>query len=396
VRNEVVGVTDDAERQECRTANCGDAEQPGAPDPDDYRIPTIDELDAMRVAAGLSMKDLSDCAGFKSNRFSHILNNDTNPQTRTIRAFLTALREFDGHSPSGEQGPDPERSEQVNDDSDGPTEVDIDQIAARLARLDPDVLGEDPTPPDTDENLLTDGGRCSDDIERLEDHIGRRGNFGQINAALGIYSVTQTIVGRAADVGCPQCVLNPIVSRCLLVLRAFISVAVGHRDTGFDTTGELLDLRRPPAAVVVGVVRPDQFRFPLERALDVVGLKVRLGGYGEQDTHRVKPTPLLEVEEQPGGGLPAGVGGGGQPVVVRQVAASSVEMVGRFERALRKFVAEAVWLVHMPYQAALCVKTLGFDTVAEGRSGKLAQKVREFISVSSRQNGRYQEPDVDR
>ena len=138
-----------------------DAEQPMAPDPDDYRIPTIDELDAMRVAAGLSMKDLSDCAGFKSNRVSHILNNDVNPQTRTIRAFLTTLQAFDGHSPSGEQGPDPEPSELVDDDSDGPTEVDVDRIAARLRRLGHDAVGEDPTPPDADENLLTDGGRCS-------------------------------------------------------------------------------------------------------------------------------------------------------------------------------------------------------------------------------------------
>jgi transcriptional regulator with XRE-family HTH domain len=143
-----------------------DAEQPGAPDPDDYRIPTIDELDAMRVAAGLSMKDLSDCAGFKSNRFSHILNNDTNPQTRTIRAFLTALQAFDGHSPSGEQGPDPEPSELVDDGSDGPTEVDVDRIAARLRRLDPDAVGEDPTPPDADENLLTDGGQVDRDSEK--------------------------------------------------------------------------------------------------------------------------------------------------------------------------------------------------------------------------------------
>jgi len=143
-------------------------EQPGAGDPDDYCIPTIDELDAMRVAAGLSMKDLSDCAGFKSNRFSHILNNDVNPQTRTIRAFLTALQAFDGHSPSGEQGPDPEPSELVNDDSDGPTEVDVDRIAARLRRLGHDVVGGDPTPPDDDENLLTDGGRCSVGNDRHE------------------------------------------------------------------------------------------------------------------------------------------------------------------------------------------------------------------------------------
>lgn len=149
------------------------AQEPDAEDgdADDYRIPTIDELDAMRVAAGLSMKDLSDCAGFKSNRFSHILNNDTNPQTRTVRAFLTTLQAFDGHSPSGEQGPDPEPSELVEDDSDGPTEVDVDRIAARLRRLEADAVGEDPTPPDADENLITDGGRCSVDMERIEEIV---------------------------------------------------------------------------------------------------------------------------------------------------------------------------------------------------------------------------------
>jgi DNA adenine methylase len=146
-----------------------------APDPDDYHISTIEELDAMRVAAGFSMKDLSDCAGFKSNRFSHILNNDVNPQTRTIRAFLTALQVFDGHSPSGDQGPDPEPSELVDEDSDGPTEVDVERIAARLRRLDPDAVGEDPTPPEADETLRTDGGTVEDDTEQRERFVYRKG-----------------------------------------------------------------------------------------------------------------------------------------------------------------------------------------------------------------------------
>ena len=109
------------------------------PDPDAYRIPTIEELDAMRVAENLSMKDLSECAGFKANRFSYILNNDVNPQTRTIRAFLTALQEFDGHTTSGDQGPEPSRSALATDD--GPTTVDVETIAARLERLDPDDVG---------------------------------------------------------------------------------------------------------------------------------------------------------------------------------------------------------------------------------------------------------------
>lgn len=134
------------------------------PDPDDFRIPTIAELDAMRVVANLSMKDLSECAGFKTSRFSYILNNETNPQTRTIRAFLTALQEFDGHSTSGNQGPDPSRSG-LADGDDGPTEVDVDQIAARLDRLNADDVGDDPTPPKADENLRTDGGGIEGGIE---------------------------------------------------------------------------------------------------------------------------------------------------------------------------------------------------------------------------------------
>lgn len=132
----------------------------GVPDPDDYRIPTIAELDAMRADANLSMRDLSRCAGFKDNRFSHILNNDVNAQTRTIRAFLTALQEFDGHTDTGEQGPDPTPSDLVDDD--GPTEVDVEQIAARLQRLNADDVGEDPSPPEGDETLLTDGGPVDD------------------------------------------------------------------------------------------------------------------------------------------------------------------------------------------------------------------------------------------
>jgi transcriptional regulator with XRE-family HTH domain len=111
------------------------------PDPDDYRIPTIEELDAMRVAANLSMKDLSECAGFTGDRFSHILHNDINPQTRTIRAFLTTLQEFDGHSTSGDQGPAPEPSDAVDEDGLGPTEVDVEQISARLNRLNSWVVG---------------------------------------------------------------------------------------------------------------------------------------------------------------------------------------------------------------------------------------------------------------
>lgn len=112
-----------------------------APAPDAFRIPTIEEIDAMRAEANLSMRDLSRCAGFKDSRFSHILNNDVNPHTRTIRAFLTALQQFDGHTPTGDQGPEPSPSELAESD-DGPTEVDVDEIHARLDRLGPSDVGE--------------------------------------------------------------------------------------------------------------------------------------------------------------------------------------------------------------------------------------------------------------
>jgi transcriptional regulator with XRE-family HTH domain len=124
--------------------------QDQAVDPDAYRIPTIAELDAMRVDAGLSMRDLSRAAGFKQSRFSHILNNDCNPQTRTIRAFLRALQLYEpSEEDEPKRGPDPEPTELVEADdsgSQGPTEVVDERIDARLQKLDPDdveVLNSD-------------------------------------------------------------------------------------------------------------------------------------------------------------------------------------------------------------------------------------------------------------
>ncbi|WP_284007797.1 hypothetical protein [Haloarcula pelagica] len=140
----------------------------GVPDPDQFRIPTIAELDAMRADAGLSMRDLSRCAGYKDNRFSHILNTDTNPHCRTVRAFLTVLREFDGETDSGDQGPDPEPSAQAADDGEGPTEVDVERIAAKLRHLEADDVGEDPSP-----DVMTDGGV---DYDRFDHFYMQRGN----------------------------------------------------------------------------------------------------------------------------------------------------------------------------------------------------------------------------
>jgi transcriptional regulator with XRE-family HTH domain len=110
-------------------------------DANEYRIPTIAELDALRVEAGLSMRDLSRAAGFQDSRFSHILNNDCNPQTRTIRAFLRALQLFDPEEEDEiKRGPDPEPTGLIEDDQEaqGPTEVIDERINERLQKLNPE------------------------------------------------------------------------------------------------------------------------------------------------------------------------------------------------------------------------------------------------------------------
>lgn len=66
-----------------------------APEPGDFRIPTVDELDAMRVAANLTQKELSRRAGCEPDRFNTILHRDMDPQTETMRGFLRVLQEAD-------------------------------------------------------------------------------------------------------------------------------------------------------------------------------------------------------------------------------------------------------------------------------------------------------------
>jgi len=81
------------------------------PRPRDFEIPTIDQLDKMRVAQDLNQRDLSRQAGLEPGRFNHILHGDVDPHVSTMRAFLHALQHGDGPDiMEPEHGPDPEPS----------------------------------------------------------------------------------------------------------------------------------------------------------------------------------------------------------------------------------------------------------------------------------------------
>lgn len=85
----------------------------GLPSPGDYRVPTIDELDAMRVDRGLSQKELSRRAGMEPGRFNHILHHDVDPHASTVRSFLRVLREAvqsEQRDLSNKRGPKPKPS----------------------------------------------------------------------------------------------------------------------------------------------------------------------------------------------------------------------------------------------------------------------------------------------
>ena len=86
----------------------------GRPDPSDYQVPTIHELDAMRVDRGLSQKELSRRAGCEDGRFNHILHHDVDPQASTLRSFLRVLKEAspaEQRDLSNKRGPKPKPSD---------------------------------------------------------------------------------------------------------------------------------------------------------------------------------------------------------------------------------------------------------------------------------------------
>ena len=101
------------------------ATEQSAPNPHIFRIPTVAELDAMRVARGLTQKELSRRAGCEPGRFNTILHRDMDPQTETMRSFLAVLRATEPRS-DGEitrRGPKPRPS----------------ALADRLDQADPDA-----------------------------------------------------------------------------------------------------------------------------------------------------------------------------------------------------------------------------------------------------------------
>lgn len=93
----------------------------GAPDPDEFQIPTIEELDAMRVACNLPQAELSRRAGFEDSRFNDILHQDLDPQTKTMRSLLDVLQEAGTDEPedrSDVRGPKPKASPAVESGED--------------------------------------------------------------------------------------------------------------------------------------------------------------------------------------------------------------------------------------------------------------------------------------
>ena len=73
---------------------------PSNPPADQYRIPTVEDLDRLREDLGLSRSELSTRAGRESQAWSEIVREDIDPQASTLRAFLDALRAAD---PDGER-----------------------------------------------------------------------------------------------------------------------------------------------------------------------------------------------------------------------------------------------------------------------------------------------------
>jgi|GEM_PF-6164642 len=129
----------------------------GAPEPDSFRIPTIADLDAMRVAKGLSQRDLSLRAGCEESRFNVILNKDLDPHTNTLRAFLAVLQDAEPRDDDEIErtGPKPEPSPNADPDPE-----DFELLSAQLHHSPPDAIGEDPRPPERerDDDLRADGG----------------------------------------------------------------------------------------------------------------------------------------------------------------------------------------------------------------------------------------------
>jgi len=135
-----------------RVVETDGGEPADSPTPTTFEIPTIAELDAMRVARDLSQRDLSRRAGMEQSRFNHILTHDVDPHVSTMRAFLDVLREIEPDTTryDDRQGPKPDRSPAVDDGS-GPGEQ-ADQSQTVRACPECDSTGVTATVRDTTDN----------------------------------------------------------------------------------------------------------------------------------------------------------------------------------------------------------------------------------------------------
>ena len=78
------------------------------PDPDEYRVPTVEELDAIRDAYGISRSEFSRRAGREVSAWSEIVRDDIDPQASTLQTFLEVLQETDPNGDRRRRGRDPE------------------------------------------------------------------------------------------------------------------------------------------------------------------------------------------------------------------------------------------------------------------------------------------------
>lgn len=117
--------------------------------PEDFRIPTVGELDQMRVALGLSQRELSRRAGCGEGRFHAILHRGMDPQTDTMRSFLDVLQTAEPTEPEDidRTGPKPRPSKHVEQSK---TPDEYETVAGALSAMDAGDLGEDPRPPEVD------------------------------------------------------------------------------------------------------------------------------------------------------------------------------------------------------------------------------------------------------
>ena len=116
-----------------------DGGQPAdSPTPATFEIPTIGELDTMRVARDLSQRDLSRRAGMEQSRLKQILTHDVDPHVSTMRAFLEVLREIepDAARYDDRQGPKPDRSPAVDDESGSGEQADQSQTVRACPECD--------------------------------------------------------------------------------------------------------------------------------------------------------------------------------------------------------------------------------------------------------------------